>query len=434
MNSIRKIIKEQLLNERAGISEIVRKWAVILKNEVDEQQKLHREEQAKKRQEQKPTPKPTTGGKQLSLDFDEDDDILDVELGGGSDPKNDPFYWEDETSKGKGSKKWDDDLDDEFYFRNYYGSGKGYYKRGYGNDFGGSPSYRGGFGGSYTPMVYYEPLKEVVVYGDSFPEEYEEFSVDMWVLTNSNRIEYDHYKSGYAESGEYIVYLNIPLGSMSMSAFIHEIKHAYDDWNRMRSGGKPIRDSWEIKNIYTKDFEKLILGGSATFPQLGPIVRNYYMGSKLESPAYLENEYDGTDYQDIGRKLMNFKASTYFNKEGNPARGLEEEFRKLQEYDIPFFKTFKSVTDFLKYTEKYFNKRGTDIFKRVNKMRAVHGLTPKHKQVYQKYEPKTTTTSTTKKEVEEEPYEEGEEIGDWKFSKERGWYYIGEDDAGNDYR
>ena len=46
MNTIRKIIKEQLLTEKAGISEIVRKWATILKNEVDEYvQKFLKEQQ-----------------------------------------------------------------------------------------------------------------------------------------------------------------------------------------------------------------------------------------------------------------------------------------------------------------------------------------------------------------------------------------------------
>ena len=46
----------------------------------------------------------------------------------------------------------------------------------------------------------------------------------------------------------------------------------------------------------------------------------------------------------------------------------------------------------------------------------------------QKYEPKTTTQQTTSKKQVEEPYEEGEEIGDWKYSRERGWYYAGKGD------
>jgi hypothetical protein len=507
MNIIRNIAKKELLkeskqlNEVAGISFIVRRWAKILKREVEEQQDDHKKiELAKIKNKPKEETEddfnnsrsyngPSIDKSQMEMDFPEDDGT-DID-------KNDPFYWEDETSRGKGSQgtEWDDydewesrfRYDKQANWRNRDG-GKDYYKKGgknkgsestgsypgYGNSYGGRYS-SGGYGGygGYTPQPYIPPLNEVTVFGDSFPEEYKEFSVDMWVMKNSTRIEYDHYESGYAESGEYIVYLNVPLNNMSETAFVHEIKHAYDDWNRMRHGGKPIRDSWEIKNIYTKDFEKLILGGSNSFPQLGSIVRNFYYGSKLEAPAYLENEYDDTmiDYEDVGKKLMKFKASNYLDKRGNPARGVEEEFKRMQGYDIPLFKKFTSVVEFLYWTEKYFNKRGKDIFRRVSKMRHVHNL-PKKVKYTGTYTPNSyttgtynspkdeedeeetlghwryskekgewieddevvpkkntsTTTKTTGTPAEEKGYEEGESIGDWKYSKDRGWYLDVEDD------
>jgi hypothetical protein len=145
----------------------------------------------------------------------------------------------------------------------------------------------------------------------------------------------------------------------------------------MRHGGKPIRDSWEIKNIYTKDFEKMILGAAAQFPQLGPVVRMYYLGSKLETPAYLENEFDSPmaeSYRSTAKKLMNFKANRFFNKKGKPAKGLEQEFTNmLVNYDIPYFRKFKDVRSFLEATEKYFNKRGRDILRRIDKAMYVHG-------------------------------------------------------------
>lgn len=456
MDLIRKIAKQELLNEAAGISFIVRKWAKILKEEVETQLKEHREEElAKIKAKETEQPKPQSN--QLEFDFSEtEDDDLELTDPFGLGPEddderyNDPFYWEDETSKGKGSKStddWSDEWDEwESRFRYYKADWRnrdgGYYKKkkdylGYPEDYGSSYGGYGGYGrystGSYKPAPYIPPLDEVVVFGDNFPEEYDEFSVDMWVLKNSSRIEYDHYESGYAESGEYVVYLNVPLAGMSESAFIHEIKHAYDDWNRMRHGGKPIRDTWEIKNIYTKDFEKLILGGSAQYPQLGPIVRYFYLGSKLETPAYLENEYDNAmvDYEDVGRKMMNFKASNYLDKRGNPARGLEDEFRRVQQHDIPLFKKFRSVVDFIYWVERYFNKRGRDIFKRVAKMRYVHNR-PKPKYTATTYTPKTytpsTTTTSTEVPKEEEDFEEGESIGGWKYSKEQGWYFDPDED------
>jgi hypothetical protein len=220
-------------------------------------------------------------------------------------------------------------------------------------------------------------IDELIINGKDFPEAYKKFSVDKWIFRQANRIEYSHNESGYNDKGEYVVVFNVPIRGLSMGMFVHETKHAYDDWNRIRHGGKPIKDSWEIRNIYTADFEKLILGGGMKYPQLGGVIRNYYLGSKLETPAYLENEYDNPQaqtYRDIGKKLMNFKKSIFFNKKGQPAKGLQAEFVDiLINYDIPFFRKFKDVSNFLTYTEKYFNKRGRDIVKRVDKTMYIHG-------------------------------------------------------------
>lgn len=221
-------------------------------------------------------------------------------------------------------------------------------------------------------------IKELVIDGKKFPEAYKKFSVDKWIFRQASRIEYSHNESGYnEETGEYEVIFNVPIRGLSMSMFVHETKHAYDDWNRMRHGGKPIRDSWEIKNIYTADFEKLILGGAMKFPRLGGVIRMYYLGSKLETPAYLENEYDApmaSQYKDTGKKLMNFSIDHFFNKKGDPIKGLTDEFVDiLINYDIPFFRKFVDVRSFLEYTKKYFNKRGKDIVKRINKTLYVHG-------------------------------------------------------------
>jgi len=243
-------------------------------------------------------------------------------------------------------------------------------------------SYIGNYGNwKPTPRA---DIKELVINGKDFPEAYEKFSVDKWIFRDAFRIEYSHYESGYnKETGDYEVVFNVPIRNLSMGMFVHETKHAYDDWNRMRHGGKPIRDSWEVKNIYTKDFESLVLGGRMKYPRLGGVIKMYYLGSKLETPAYLENEYDSPSmrtYRDTGKKLMNFKIDHFFNKKGRPAKGLQEEFVDiLINYDIPLFRKFKDVSNFLKYTQKYFNKRGRDIVKRIDKMLYVHGRTPQQR-------------------------------------------------------
>lgn len=425
MDSIGKITRKTLLNEVAGISFIVRSWADILEKEVNEKLKSHRESHTEKQE----LPKTSTST-QTSVN-------------------DDPFYWEDEYGSGYGGY-YNNDITNwskKSGGKEWKEREGGYYKKRFESDddtYSGYGTSRGSYG-SYKPAPRIPSLEKVVVMGEDYPEEYKEFSVDKWILQDSSRIEYDHRYSGYDDEGKYIVYLNIPLSTMSKSAFIHEIKHAYDDWNRMSRGGKPIRDSWEIKNIYTPDFEKLVLGGSSKYPQLGSLVRNFYLGSTLETPAYLENEYDngGVGYQDIGRKLKNFKIDQFFNKKGEPAKGLDEEFQQMKKLDIPLFKKFNNVTEFLVWTKKYFNKRGEDIFRRVSKMKYVHGkpLSAFEPEPYRPtytgtYQPKTQTT--VKKEVskKEDPwsdFEEGEMMGDWKYSKERGWYYIGDEGGENDY-
>ena len=264
----------------------------------------------------------------------------------------------------------------------------------------------GAYGGYlYTPQP---RIDKIEINGKDFPDAYEDFKVDKWVITSSSRIEYDHWKSGYDKDGNYVVYLNMPMSSIGGSALVHEIKHAYDDWNRMSKGAPPIRSGWEIKNIYTPDFEKLVLGGSFKLsPMLHPIIRYYYLGSKLETPAYLENEYDNASmmgsYRDTAKKMMNFKASNFLDKRGNPAKGLQESWTKLiTDYDIPFFRKFKNVVDFLNYTEKHFNKRGRDILRRIDKMRYVHDRPqPKYEpKVYTKPKEKVKQTTPTQNESE----------------------------------
>lgn len=215
--------------------------------------------------------------------------------------------------------------------------------------------------------------EDVIIYGKDYPEVYEKFGVDKWVIKNSSRIEYDHRNSGYNDEGEYVVYLNLPT-YIGLSAITHEVKHAYDDWNRISRKRSPIRDTWEARNIYTPDFEKLVLGQSNIDINLKTIVKLYYLVSKLETPAYLENEYDSPmTYRNMVSSALKFKASNFLNKNGQASEKLKSSWLQLiGEYDIPFFRKFKNIEDFLHYTERYLNKRASDILKKINKMKYIH--------------------------------------------------------------
>jgi hypothetical protein len=420
---LNKIIKKYLLKEVAGISFEVRMWAQIIENYVKDY--IQSEKEKIKTQQpvsyQPTQPKSTSWSAPEEDDFEydlefthfEDDegnvyekaniyadelyinsDILEdypgikgaisgklftvtlngegkffVQSAGGSFPETfrvgieeliadhmtltEPFYTDDYTNVYATSN--------DFEYGDYMSEAE-------------EDKYKSFYGGYYQQPK----IDKIEINSKDFPEAYEKFKVDKWVITPSNRIEYDHWKSGYDESGQYVVYLNMPLYSVGGSALVHEVKHAYDDWNRMSRGAQPIRSGWEIQNIYTPDFEKLVLGGSYKLsPMIHPIIRYYYLGSKLESPAYLENEYDSPvmgSYRDTAKKLMNFKASNFLDKKGNPAKGLQESWSELiRDYNIPFFRKFKNVVDFLNYTERYFNKRGREILRRIDKMKYIHG-------------------------------------------------------------
>lgn len=433
--NLRKVIK-QTLNEVAGISFEVREWAQILSNEIDRLVAEADEAEANKDSKvEEPTNHVTTYDESDSDYITHFEDLSGQPYEEAVIPGEELMY-DAETVKDfpeitdiiKGKlitvsiESWgykvtvDGNFDDTQYgevledmVADHASWGQTFYDRDSANDvmavFEGDDGFEEDFeeyprssgnswwsgigGGNYgnwkpTPRA---DIEELVINGKDFPEAYKKFSVDKWIFRQASRIEYSHNESGYnEETGEYEVIFNVPIRGLSMGMFVHETKHAYDDWNRMKNGGKPIRDSWEIKNIYTSDFEKLILGGAMKFPRLGGVIRMYYLGSKLETPAYLENEYDSpmsAQYRTTGKKLQNFKIDHFFNKKGKPVKGLEDEFVDiLINYDIPFFRKFKDVRSFLTHTEKYFNKRGKDIVRRIDKMLYVHGKTPQQRPTY----------------------------------------------------
>lgn len=216
--------------------------------------------------------------------------------------------------------------------------------------------------------------EQVVIEGKKYPELYDKFSVDYWVFNQlESRMEYDHMDSGYDEDGNYVAIFNLPLNRVDKRVLVHEVKHSYDDWNRMKNNGSPIRDSWEVSNIYTGDFERLITGEIKHFPILGPVIKLYYFASKLETPAFLENELDSPGmYMTYGKKLRDFNTDRFYRKGGKLIRNLEREFDNLQQYHIPLLNKFTDVRDFLEHTKKYFNKRGKEITRKIDKMHYRH--------------------------------------------------------------
>ena len=191
---------------------------------------------------------------------------------------------------------------------------------------------------------------QIIINGKDYPNLYDRFSVDKWVITDKSLTEYDHVNSGYKD-GEYTVLINCQM------------------------------DSKEIQQLYTKDFEKYILShrGSYTLNTLDSIISAYYMSSDAEITAYLEGAYDeihnnqtqpaGNIYE-FGKSMVKFKASDVEPKV--KPTDLQKKWKDIiDNYDIPLFRKFKNVFDFLKYTEKLFNKKGGYIVNKVDKLRTM---------------------------------------------------------------
>ena len=112
-------------------------------------------------------------------------------------------------------------------------------------------------------------------------------------------------------------------------------------------------------------------------------------------------------YRDTAKQLMNFKASRYLNKQGEPAKGLQEMWvDMLLNYDIPFFRKFSKVVDFLGYTEKYFNKRGRNIINRIDKMKYIHGKPMSKPTTPKVYPTRLDTTKPTNQTTNVSPTED----------------------------
>ncbi len=226
--------------------------------------------------------------------------------------------------------------------------------------------------------------KQVIINGKDYPEAYENFKVDKWVVGDSQPTEYNHRDSGYQEDGSYTVFINCDFDRLSMYILIHEIKHAYQDWQRISKNRTPIRQSKELQQFYNQDFEDFILSHRAGYDlnSLDSVIAAYYISSTPEITAYLEGSYDdlkGSEAQtptgagklrDAAVHMANFKSNQVEPR--TPPATLQKRWKKInKDYNIPLFRKFKNVFDFLKYTEKLFNKKGKYIIKKVDKLKTM---------------------------------------------------------------
>lgn len=88
----------------------------------------------------------------------------------------------------------------------------------------------------------------------------------------------------------------------------HELRHAYEDFNRQLRNKTKISDTKEVKLLFSKDGYDLLLGKLGDFGIFNTIFRALYLTSKVEQSAYGENVYnDGNFGKNTYENIKNIK-------------------------------------------------------------------------------------------------------------------------------
>ena len=218
----------------------------------------------------------------------------------------------------------------------------------------------------------------LLVDGLEWPEQFEKFSVDWFVIDfNDWTNGYLDATSGYDADGNYVVHIMV-LNQFRHHPYMktilnHEIKHAYQDWQRRRKGYEGIFSVKEVKDVYTEDFIKVVKDRIKVGNFFKDILKKYYLLTDLELNAFMENVYDN-DYINNYKRMV--REVTQFNADGatryeNP-KNLEKDWQTLLSVNIPFLKKYKTYEEFLRASTKYFKERGEEIIKKINKLEYVH--------------------------------------------------------------
>tara|TARA_R110001592_G_scaffold35515_7_gene120805 strand:+ start:1056 stop:1793 length:738 start_codon:yes stop_codon:yes gene_type:complete len=205
--------------------------------------------------------------------------------------------------------------------------------------------------------------KELIVKVSEIDDIYCDFGIDELVINLGDLNEYLHNKSGFDDNqSKYISYITLNKNKLYLGSIRHELKHIYIDWRIFNNNGKAIKDSKEVKELYTSGFESLLTTDKEKIPRLIILLRCFYYTTKLEIPAFLENHYFDSSYfyKNHIKTMLGFDFNKLKTKE------CEKEFNIIKSYDIPRINKFKTYDKFLSYCNKFFKIRGEYILRKIN--------------------------------------------------------------------
>ncbi len=218
--------------------------------------------------------------------------------------------------------------------------------------------------------------ERLIIDGYDYPEAFKSFPIDYVVIDFYDKLTgYGQEHSGYDKDGNYVVLLYIQPkvvgggGGFNLRTVLnHEMKHAWDDYNRISKGLPSIDNTKENRELYNKDFILMLSDKNIRGP-IKELLKYYYYLSELEKTAYLENVYDGNlNYEKIIRDIS--------SKDFEPFKerfDLDINWHLMNTaYDIPFLKKFKSPIEFIDYSSEELRSKAVNVIKKINKMKYIH--------------------------------------------------------------
>ena len=222
-----------------------------------------------------------------------------------------------------------------------------------------------------------EEKTRLIIDGYDHPEAFDGFPIDYVVIDFYDRLTgYGQEHSGYDKDGNYVVLLYVQpklvsgQGGYSLqSALNHEMKHAWEDYNRLSKGLPSIEQTKESQQLYNRDYILMLSDQNVRGP-IKEILKYYYYLSNLEKSAYLENVYDQNPaYERVVRDIASKDFESFKDR-----FDLDVNWHLMNTaYDIPFLKKFKSPREFIDYSAEELRSRALKMIKKMNKMKYIHG-------------------------------------------------------------
>jgi hypothetical protein len=211
----------------------------------------------------------------------------------------------------------------------------------------------------------------IIVYGKNYLDAYQQFPVDIFYIKILRDVvrtgRYDEEKSGYNENGEYCIYIEISEVGI-YSILNHELRHAFEDYNRISKNKTRLSKSKEANQYYNSDFEQLILGNiKGIFDPFNEILYSLYLTSKMEESGFSETVYDKPNSVIDEIKKILKKNYLYDLNDVNIANRRWNDLKS--KVNIPILNKFNNYQNFVEWADNVIQKRAIKVYKKLQKVK-----------------------------------------------------------------